>query len=101
LKVLAIILSIYIVALTLVPCVDNYSESCRDKQEFVKNDNNSHPLDIDLCSPLCCCSCCGTSISIILNIFIPNKIIPIILNFPNTVPKIAEIAYSFWQPPKI
>ena len=101
LKIFSIILSIYIIALTLIPCVDNYSDSCMNKQEFVNNDDNSHPLDIDLCSPFCVCNCCGTSISISLNIFIPIKTIPITLYFPNTVPKIADIAYSFWQPPKI
>ena len=61
-KLLVIILSIYSIALTALPCDDvNLND-----QQFASisqgSDFDNH-TDIDLCSPFCSCTCCTISIS--------------------------------------
>jgi hypothetical protein len=101
LKVLSVILSIYFLSLTLIPCVDDHNGSCDHKKELAKKDLDSHSSGIDICSPLCICSCCGASLSIVLNsFFIPEITIPAVLNFQYIDQMNSGILNSFWQPPK-
>jgi len=58
-KLLAFILSIYILTLNLVPCEDTLSYDNEVKTEISQDvsDNHQHQ-DSDLCSPFCNCHCC-------------------------------------------
>jgi hypothetical protein len=60
-RLLAIILSIYTISLSALPCddmliVDN-QQSISISQDL---DNHSHNL-LDLCSPFCVCNCCSSN----------------------------------------
>ncbi|XCF04745.1 DUF6660 family protein [Tamlana crocina] len=58
-KVLALILSIYIFALNLVPCEDNGIPDNEVKTEISQALDNDHQHQgADLCSPFCQCHCC-------------------------------------------
>ena len=101
-KIIAIILSVYISALTLVPCVDNHISDKGSLTELCQKSNDSDMPDVDLCSPLCTCNCCGTSISFEQSVFFESlTIVPSALKFYFRISVLTEIALSFWQPPKI
>jgi hypothetical protein len=71
LKSFSIILSLYIVFLTVLPCADKYD--CSGKKSIVVECNHHHANsdDLDCCSPFCTCNCCHvysiTSLKIVLN----------------------------------
>ncbi|MDD3860986.1 MAG: hypothetical protein PHW83_12365 [Bacteroidales bacterium] len=101
-KTFALILSIYILALTIVPCFDSHLTGTEASTELCQKNNDPDTSDTDLCSPFCTCSCCGTSISFELLVFLNTTIVtPSVLKFHFRTPDITEIAFAFWQPPKI
>lgn len=62
-KLFACILSIYIVALTAIPCIDRPEDSHLQKSEIGGNAANSHQhTEGDQCSPFCTCNCCATPV---------------------------------------
>ena len=76
-KYLAVILSIYIIALNLVPCEDNWIFDNVGTTEIsqVIDDDHQHQ-NSDFCSPFCSCQCCQMTLSnIILADYNPNPII--------------------------
>lgn len=60
-KLLTVILSIYVFALSAIPCFDMESDSAAHvaMHESSEKHSHSHDKDNDLCSPFCICSCCG------------------------------------------
>src|SRR3970040_664687 len=101
-----LILSIYLTALSFLPCADLEVNSVvhTSKELSSYKENHSHNKEKDLCSPFCSCNCCGVQI---LSHF------PINFDFPliSTVIKTKEPFYksifasnffgSIWQPPQI
>jgi hypothetical protein len=61
-KFFAVILSLYVLVLTAMPCIDIPNERNLQKTELSKDlqDNHQHN-DADGCSPFCTCNCCATS----------------------------------------
>ncbi|AFL79542.1 hypothetical protein Aeqsu_0010 [Aequorivita sublithincola DSM 14238] len=58
-KILAIILSVYFLALNFVPCNDIEPASGDSQIEKIADYNNDHNHETaDLCSPFCHCQCC-------------------------------------------
>jgi len=62
-KVFACILSLYILILVAMPCVDVPQDHGVQKTELSQNTNIPQPNDADTCSPFCVCSCCVSPIS--------------------------------------
>lgn len=66
-KVLTFILSLYITALSIVPCSDGI-EQCRDNGEteisVLQHEHNHSDHENDLCTPFCTCACCGSLITL-------------------------------------
>ena len=62
-KFLAFILSIYIFALNLAPCVDNdaFDNEINTEISQAIGDDHQHQ-DSDLCSPFCICQCCHINV---------------------------------------
>lgn len=60
-KLLTVILSFYIFALSASPCVDIEVESAAHSTvaHSSEKDNHSHDKENDLCSPFCICNCCA------------------------------------------
>ncbi len=102
-KVFVTILSIYILYLISLPCIDSAYPSddltvlCTHQQNQ-KNDDNHH----DACSPFCICSCCSL-IVIVFDIQFVSK--PYIksqpLFFPPSEDSISNLFYAVWVPPKL
>ncbi len=67
-KYLFIILSLYIVGLTVLPCADdirNMYDSVAFHDDCSDNTDGSGSATTDDCSPFCSCACCGVSLNYI------------------------------------
>ena len=106
-KLLNYILSIYLVALSCLPCADiEVSSAAHKATEIAANhENHSHDKENDLCSPFCICNCCGQQI---LNF--SQEIAPqfrkIATEITTQIPDYKSILTSnfygsIWQPPQI
>lgn len=60
-KYLAVLLSMYLLALNLAPCTDVVTSDTDAKTEFSQAANDHQHQDSDLCSPFCICQCCHVS----------------------------------------
>ncbi|MEG2077344.1 hypothetical protein SAMN05421796_101519 [Chryseobacterium piscicola] len=102
-----LILAMYFVVLSVMPCEDVHQESGSKKTELSFNVDESHSKDKgDICSPLCVCNCCQITVTafkmdVSMNIpkqiqtFFSKKILFQKNNFAYQV-------YDYiWQPPKI
>jgi len=105
-KWIAILLSIYLVALSNMPCADMEVDSAVHKTaQFSSESNHSHDKENDLCSPFCACNCCGAQVlsyqtSEIFEFPVAFKMISKAL--PNYNSVFASTFYgSIWQPPQI
>jgi hypothetical protein len=106
-KLLYFLLSVYLVALSCLPCADMEVNCAADsaKNLGANHEKQSHEEGSDLCSPFCVCNCCGAQ-------FVTFQTTPSI-DFPTVTTVIAtkESIYkstftsnfygSIWQPPKI
>ena len=101
-KLFASILSIYILLLTAIPCVDVPPDKNLHKMQLFGQTTNDHPSDTDHCTPFCPCDCCLTPViqeepSIQLNC----------MDFTfreysdYSVSYISTLFAFIWQPPKI
>ena len=58
-RILALLLSIYILALNFAPCEDSGGTTIDANTEISQNADNGHQhSNDDLCSPFCQCCCC-------------------------------------------
>lgn len=58
-KAFASILSLYILFLTALPCVDK-PDSCDLQATVLSIPQGNHVQDVDHCSPFCTCNCCSS-----------------------------------------
>ncbi len=107
-KFLTYLFSLYILALSIMPCSDLQNECSELNTKSSHNQKHDHQTDHeDSCSPFCTCSCCGMVIAFnfentsfrikALRLFPQNRKEVIIKN---------SIFYSnfygsIWQPPKV
>lgn len=108
-KLLNHILSIYLVALSCLPCADMEAKSAAHKAVEITSNHDekshNHDKENDLCSPFCSCNCCGSQIvsyfkitTFSFNIVSKN----IRTQLPSYTPKFISNFYgSIWQPPQI
>ena len=105
-KFFAYIFSIYILALSVMPCSDA-SNDCRSKTEVAERaDAHSHKNDTnDICSPFCTCTCCSVSANpkfTPFSIKIAKLVVVSKLTFPNREFSFVSNFYgNIWRPPKI
>ena len=105
-KWIAILLSIYLMALSNMPCADMEVDSAmHTTAHFSSEESHSHDKDNDLCSPFCACNCCGAQvlsyqIAEVIDFPIAFSMISKIVPTYNSV--FASNFYgSIWQPPQI
>lgn len=106
-KFISYILSIYMLALSLVPCSDGMDfmhSDCDTDTEVVDNSHNHSDHDHeDLCTPFCICACCGSM-----------AMIPTTIDYSGSYAKVPTLClhnyqsnYSFdyskgvWHPPTL
>ncbi|WP_317047243.1 DUF6660 family protein [Flavobacterium sharifuzzamanii] len=105
-KWITVILSIYLLALSNMPCADMEVNSAMHKTaQFASEDNHSHDKTNDLCSPFCACNCCGAQVlsyHSAVSFEFPKTYNQISISLPsyNSV-FISNFYGSIWQPPQI
>ena len=100
---LALILSIFILTLSTVPCSDGMD--CNEQGVDLNDDHTNHEHNEDTCTPFCSCACCGIA-GIVLS---APKLFVISqegYNYTTFITQynsdfISSYFYSFWQPPKL
>ena len=100
-KYVAVILSVYVLVLTAMPCVDVYAANTDSVSIELTKQNPNPANDVELCSPFCFCHCCQTlsfpSFFRISNI----NLVKITLDIKLKEPAFLSPVTSIWQPPKI
>ncbi|MCP2025554.1 hypothetical protein L1276_000694 [Flavobacterium sp. HSC-32F16] len=105
-KWITVLLSIYLIALSNMPCADmEVNSAMHTTAQFASEENHSHDKDNDLCSPFCACNCCGAQVlsyqtSVTYEFPAPYTKISITLPTYNSV-FISNFYGSIWQPPQI
>lgn len=105
-KWIAIVMSIYLMALSNMPCADMEVNSAMHKTaQFSSEENHSHDKDNDLCSPFCACNCCGAQVlsyQMSANFEFPSAYAKISIPLPSYNSVFTSNFYgSIWQPPQI
>jgi hypothetical protein len=101
-KMLSFFMAVYIVALTLMPCMDHHDHQDSGIRAATSVSLTGHDQDHqDCCSPFCTCSCCHLPFqNSDMLVFGQDISLPEIFNFVyDPVIKSAHY-YSIWQPPK-
>ncbi|MEE1976253.1 DUF6660 family protein [Maribacter cobaltidurans] len=100
-KFLAIILSIYFLALNFVPCSDASAVEDGTQVVTVMDYDGEHGQDCELCSPFCQCHCCHShTIDFRLAIFEPIQPVISLVNFAHFDSLGKDISLSLLQPPR-
>lgn len=101
-RLFAIILSIYITALTAIPCFDKPQDNSLVKTEIAPLTTGNHQQEVDHCSPFCTCNCCSSpkiQQEIVLD-FNCSRIVPFYFA-ENTPTFVSATVGAIWQPPRI
>jgi hypothetical protein len=100
-KLFACMLSLYLMALTAIPCVDVPRDSTLHRIELSKNTSSSHQHEKDHCSPFCSCSCCASTVIYQTHTIQFNSFPPLIrLVSGNVSAFYPSFHTAIWQPPK-
>ena len=106
-KILNLILSVYLVFLSCIPCSDTINDvKVSDSVSNSKStDKHSHETSDDFCSPFCFCNCCGQTILNYQTAQLTSFQTAIqeikVLNLNYNSSLISVFSGSIWQPPKI
>lgn len=103
-KLLNILFSIYLIALSAIPCTDvSAAEHQEEMHMEITHSEEDHSDCEDTCAPFCTCSCCGITMA-----FFYPETISLAPGFSyeqkNTafiLPAFSSFNHSIWQPPKI
>lgn len=103
-KLLTFLLSIYLVALSCLPCADMEADSTTSKETASNHEDHSHNEN-DLCSPFCVCNCCGAQFaSFTTTIYFDIPTITTAIETKESIYKpifTSNYYGSIWQPPQI
>ncbi|MGZ0016795.1 DUF6660 family protein [Yeosuana sp. AK3] len=100
-KYLAIILSVYVMVLTAMPCADIHVANPNPISLELSEQSNNQASDIDLCSPFCFCHCCQTLSFPSFHDGLLFNVSKATLNTTLKESKFSSPFYPIWQPPKI
>jgi hypothetical protein len=97
------IFSIYILALSVMPCSDAYN-NCKSETVFTEAHNHKSDRN-DNCSPFCTCTCCSTTANpkfTPLKFDIAKPIATSKITYHNRdFSFVSNYCGNIWQPPKI
>lgn len=101
-KLFVYILSLYILVLTAIPCIDKPDDHSLQKSVISSNTAENHHHEIDHCSPFCTCNCCSSS-KIQQQIVIEFNFTEFLLaRFSEKSPSSVSVPPdSVWQPPRL
>ncbi len=101
-KFFALILSIYVLVLTAIPCVDKPEDTTIQKTVICAKTAGSQHQDIDHCSPFCTCNCCSSP-KIQQDLVIAfNSFQILIESYSDFSPHFTSCHFAaIWQPPQL
>ncbi|MFC0608322.1 MULTISPECIES: DUF6660 family protein [Rufibacter] len=100
----AILLSVFMIVISCVPCADAAPRVGTLAQTTINpnTDSEDHSPAADLCSPLCTCNCCaGFALQTISQ---KASTAAIKVTIPTPVHQVAGVSkpsFSIWQPPRL
>jgi hypothetical protein len=103
-KILACILSFYVLALSAISCIDRSDVHELQKSAFSAQNNSGHQhSEGDECSPFCACNCCSSPIIYTdFNVkFDKNTIVKKSVSEDYTSEIYSFYLSSIWQPPQL
>lgn len=110
-RFISIILMMYVMVLTLIPCSDHLFESSNTQHQHKHSENQkdhqheNHDCGKDTCTPFCTCSCCGIALSAAdFHIFKLEKPFESYTYQDLThkpYPLISIFQENIWQPPRV
>jgi len=100
-KYIAVILSVYVMVLTAMPCTDNHAADSNSVSYELSEQYHNQANDLDLCSPFCFCHCCQTLSFPSFFDGLLSDIKVLTLNIPFKESTFSSPFNSIWQPPKI
>lgn len=111
-RLFTLIFSIYLLAVSLLPCSDAYNEcnnktaTARVQAAFTDTQEHNHKSDHnDLCGPFCTCACCGTILTAVtgFSVFAFHSPQPQVSEDPKfpiwNVDVDSDYLGSIWRPP--
>jgi hypothetical protein len=98
------ILSLYLLAISCIPCTDEVATLDNSTQTILllTDTQTDASQETDLCSPLCVCSCCAGFVLSTVQHTLPKAI-----GFSQAIKSLYKqeslscLSFSIWQPPKI
>lgn len=101
-KIIAFILTVYILLLIAIPCVDVPPSAMMHKIEHSQNTTDNHQHNTDHCSPFCTCYCCTTPI-LYQTFTLQFSCFSLSQKFESEYRSayISTLFTSIWQPPKL
>ncbi|MDP4278735.1 MAG: hypothetical protein Q8914_14005 [Bacteroidota bacterium] len=101
-RLIAGLLSIYILFLTVVPCADSWTSHDPQQTLITQATGGTHQNECDHCSPFCTCKCCTSPItSEIAEIHLDCFALVYDYSTLYYLEQAPTIPSSFWQPPKL
>jgi hypothetical protein len=100
-KLLTLLLALYTLALSMVPCNDVH-EGEANIPMTVQAAQEHHQEDKDICSPFCLCNCCQGFV--VLTTVKNVQIVPVFSKekFPLYTERFSSFfASDYWQPPRV
>ena len=102
-KFLSILLSMYVLYMVSLPCVD---EAIDFNKTFVEISTAHHhhddPNQTDTCSPFCVCSCCSVTVELTSFVFESNPVREIQSQLiPYYKESFSTYFHPIWQPPQL
>jgi hypothetical protein len=100
-KFISILLTLYTLSLSVMPCADGYT--CSDEaQESSLARSTEHDADEeDFCSPFCVCACCAQSVWTPHLVYETKVATNEQQTFIYELPNFSSQIQSIWQPPKL
>jgi hypothetical protein len=100
-KFIAVILSVYVLSLTAMPCEDIYADNSNSTSIELIDQSQIHSEEFEVCTPFSFCNCCQT-----LDQPISKKIIEIKVAIHKLFVVYQQQDYTnpitlIWHPPKI
>ncbi|WP_312697803.1 DUF6660 family protein [Sphingobacterium mizutaii] len=103
----SVILMVYVMVLTFIPCSDRMTESHTHLHSGTEQSSHQeqHDCSKDSCTPFCTCSCCGISLTVAnFHVFNLEKPIESYANIDLTekeYPLVSNDQENIWQPPQV
>lgn len=100
-KFFAYILSVYVLVLTAIPCIDEPKDYALHKIELSNTTSDNDENHKDHCSPFCTCDCCvspiinNSTFQVAITRFSQELISEYTISF------ISSLFTTIWQPPKL